>query len=105
MSHPNDSVQNWARMAADVQEQLNLTRSRLQEAEVTGTSGRVTVTLGVTGDLRDIRMDQVGLNDLSHLRHEILTAHERAVAAIRERAAELIGPVRELVSRLDQAPM
>ena len=49
------SHDTWAVQANALQAQLNEARARLLEVEATGTAGPVTVVLGATGNLRDVR--------------------------------------------------
>ena len=103
MTSPTDS--DWLHQANAMQAELTEARSRLLQTEVTGTSGPVTVTLGATGDLRDIRIEADRLPEVASLRRDILAAHERAATAIRAMAQDMIRPLQELIGGLEQGGM
>lgn len=96
-----DGFEQWMQQANAVQAQLVQARSRLVDAEVTASSGRVTLSLSATGDLRDIRIDLDTVDDVAELQQQILAAHAEATAAIHEMARDMIRPIQDLVGGVD----
>jgi DNA-binding protein YbaB len=101
MSTEPDAFQQWVQHANAVQSQLTEARSRLVEAEATGTSGRVTLRLAANGDLRDIRIDLDTVDDVSELQRQIMAAHGQATAALHELSQEMMRPIQDLVGGIE----
>jgi DNA-binding protein YbaB len=97
MSIKPDAFEEWAQQANAMQVQLTEARSRVLEAEVTGTSGKVTLILGANGDLRDIRIDLDTVDDVAELQRQIITAHGQANSALRRLAQDMLQPFQDLV--------
>lgn len=97
---PND-FNHLAQRTTAMQSQFIQARSKLAEAEVTGTSGRVTLTLTATGDLRDIRIGTDAVDDIADLQQQILAAHRHATAALHDLAQDMMRPLQDLVRNLE----
>jgi DNA-binding protein YbaB len=101
MSTNSDAFEQWVQQANAMQTQLTEARSRLVEAEVTGASGPVSLTLGATGDLRDIHIHLDTIDDVAKLQRQIMAAHAEANAALHQIAQEMMQPFQDLVSGVE----
>jgi DNA-binding protein YbaB len=102
MAQQND-LDAWIKQAGALQASILQARVRLQEAEVTGTAGAgaVTVRLGATGELRDIRIDPAATGDLPALQRHIVAAHAQALADARQLTNDMMAALNELMGRMD----
>ncbi len=91
----------WLQQADAIEAELTEARSMLLNMEVSGTSGPVTISLGATGELRDIRFDGGELPDAASLRSDILAAHARALTAVRETAEDMMRPLQTLFGEFE----
>jgi len=85
-----------------IQAQLAETHERLLEAEITGTSGPVTVTISAGGELRDVSINGSPPPSIESIRTNILAAHQHAVARAREMANELMRPFQDMLGEVER---
>jgi DNA-binding protein YbaB len=100
-THQTDDFEAWMRQANAMQAELIEARSRLFQVEVAGTSGPVTISLGATGELHDVRFDGHHLPDADSLRRDILAAHAQALAAVREAVESTMRPFQTMIDNFE----
>jgi DNA-binding protein YbaB len=92
-----------AHQAFAIRDEFAAAASKLEEAEVTSTSGGVTVTLTPNGQMRAIKIDPRLADDVAALERDVLYAHQAAATAIRQMAENMLSPLRDLVDQATQA--
>ncbi len=90
---------DWVQRAYALRDGLAAAASDMTTTEVTRTSGGVTVTLAANGELRAIRVEPKMLGSSAEVERHTMRAHQEAHQAIRQMAEEMMGPVRDLVTR------
>jgi nucleoid-associated protein EbfC len=82
-----------------LQQRLLQARSRLDQAELTGTSGNgaVSVVLSGSGELRAIRVSPGAVDDLNALQRHIMAAHAEAHAAVKKANEDVVVPFTQSV--------
>lgn len=98
MAQPN-SFEGWAKNAFAVRDEVAAAAARMDEVEVTRSSGGVTLTLTTSGAMRSIRIDPKAIADTTSLERHVMLAHQEAFAAVRQAATDMLGPLRDFVTR------
>jgi DNA-binding protein YbaB len=93
---------DWMERVFALRDGLATAASNMTTAEVTRSSGGVTVTLAASGELRSIRVDPKVLSSAAELERHTMRAHQEAHQAIRQMAEEMMGPVRDMVTQANQ---
>jgi nucleoid-associated protein EbfC len=95
-----EDLGDWIASQTSILEQRLLqARSRLHQAELTGTSGNgaVTVVLNGAGELRAIRVSPDAVDDVNALQRHIIEAHAAAHAAVKKANEDAVVPFTQSV--------
>ena len=94
--------QAFLQQASAVQAELAEVHQRLLEAEVTGTSGPVTVTVSASGELRDVTIGGNPPPSVDSIRRHILAAHHDAITRVRAMAEDMMRPFHDLAHQVER---
>ncbi len=93
---------DWVQRASALRDGLVTAAADMNTAEVTRSSGGVTVTLAASGELRSIRVEPRVLSSAAEVERHTMRAHQEAHQVIRQMAEDMMGPVRDMVAQAKQ---